>query len=198
MAPSELRPVGLRCEYRVDPLGVGERIPRLSWTLESEERGQVQSAFRILVAASEGDLEAEENLLWDSGRVESGSTIGAEYEGEALRSGSQCVWKVCVWDGTDDPSPYSRPAVFEMGLLERSDWTGTWISAGKGLAGDMEPPSGDDYDDLANGLAPSPYLRKEFPLKKPVRRARMYATARGVYELYITATGWETTCSPQA
>jgi Bacterial alpha-L-rhamnosidase concanavalin-like domain/Alpha-L-rhamnosidase N-terminal domain len=71
MAPSEPRPVGLRCEYRVDPLGIGERVPRLSWTLESEERGQVQSAFRVLVARSEKDLEAEENLLWDSGRGES-------------------------------------------------------------------------------------------------------------------------------
>jgi alpha-L-rhamnosidase len=188
MAPSEPRPVGLRCEYRVDPLGVGERVPRLSWMLESEERGQVQSAFRILVAASEGDLEAEENLLWDSGRVESGCTIGVEYEGEALRSGSQCVWKVRVWDRANNPSPYSSPAGFEMGLLERSDWEGAWISAGKGPAGDMEPPSGEEYDDLANGLAPSPYLRREFPLDKTVRRARLYATARGVYELSVNGT----------
>ena len=180
--------MGLRCEYRVDPLGIGERVPRLSWTLESEERGQVQSAFRILVAASEGDLEAEENLLWDSGRVESGRTIGVEYEGEALRSGSQCVWKVRVWDGANNPSPYSSPAGFEMGLLERSDWEGAWISAGKGPAGDMEPPSGDEYDDLANGLAPSPYLRRVFPLEKTVRRARLYATARGVYELFVNGT----------
>jgi alpha-L-rhamnosidase len=188
MAPSVPRPVGLRCEYLVDPLGVGERVPRLSWTLESEERGQVQSAFRILVAASEGDLEAEDNLLWDSGWVESGRTIGVEYEGEALRSGSQCVWKVRVWDGANNPSPYSSLAVFEMGLLERSDWEGAWISAGKGPAGDMEPPSGDEYDDLANGLAPSPYLRREFPLEKTVRRARLYATARGVYELSVNGT----------
>ena len=72
MAPSELRPVGLKCEYRVDPLGIGERSPRLSWTLEAEGRGQAQSAYRILVAGNEEDLEAEENLLWDSGRVESG------------------------------------------------------------------------------------------------------------------------------
>jgi alpha-L-rhamnosidase len=75
-----------------------------------------------------------------------------------------------------------------MGLLERSDWEGAWISAGKDPAGDMEPPSGDEYDDLANGLAPSPYLRREFPLDKTVRRARLYATARGVYELSVNGT----------
>jgi alpha-L-rhamnosidase len=185
MGQSELRPVGLKSEYRVDPLGIGERSPRLSWALESEGRNQRQSAYRILVARSEEDLEAEENLLWDSGRVESGHTIGVEYEGEVLRSGSYCVWKVRAWDGSGNPSPYSSPADFETGLLEKSDWEGAWISAGKGPAGDMEPPSGQEYDDLANALVPSPYLRREFPLDKPVSRARLYATARGVYELYI-------------
>jgi alpha-L-rhamnosidase len=185
MAPSELRPVGLKCEYRVDPMGIDERVPRLSWALESEGRGQVQSAYRILAASSEEDLEAEENILWDSGRVESGRSLGVEYEGEALRSGSRCVWRVRVWDGAENASPFSEPAVFEMGLLERSDWGGAWISAGKDPDKDFEPPSGDEYDDLANGLTPSPYLRKEFPLDKQVRRARLYTTARGVYELYV-------------
>ena len=79
MAPSELRPVRLQCEYRVDPLGIDERAPRLSWALESEGRGQVQSAYRILAARSEENLEAEESLLWDSGRVESGRSVGVEY-----------------------------------------------------------------------------------------------------------------------
>jgi alpha-L-rhamnosidase len=187
MAESELRPVGLKCEYRVDPLGIDERVPRLSWALESEGRGQVQSAYRILVARSEKDLESEEDLLWDSGRVESARSVSVEYEGEgeALRSGSRCVWKVRVWDEASAPSPYSRSAVFEMGLLERSDWKSDWISLGKGPDEDFEPPTGDEYDDLANGLAPSPYLRKEFSLARSVRKARLYATARGVYELFV-------------
>ena len=185
MAPAELRPVGLKCEYRVDPLGIDERVPRLSWALESEGRAQVQSAYRILVARSEKDLESEEDLLWDSGRVESARSVSVEYEGEALRSGSRCVWKVRVWDEASAPSPYSRSAVFEMGLLERSDWKSDWISLGKGPDEDFEPPTGDEYDDLANGLAPSPYLRKEFSLARSVRKARLYATARGVYELFV-------------
>jgi alpha-L-rhamnosidase len=188
MAPSELRPVGLKCEYRVDPLGIDEGAPRLSWALESEGRGQVQSAYRILAASSEEKLEAEVDLLWDSGRVESGRSVSVEYEGEALRSRSRCVWKVRVWDGAGDPSPYSGPAVFEAGFLERSDWKGGWISLGRKPDEDFEPPTGEDYDDLANGLAPSPYLRKEFPLDKPVRRARLYATARGLYELHLNGS----------
>ena len=188
MTPSELRPVGLRCEYRVDPLGIDERAPRLSWALESEGRGQVQSAYRVLVARSEEDLESEANLLWDSGRVESDRSVGVEYEGEALRSGSRCLWKVRVWDGAGEPSSYGGPAAFEMGLLERSDWEGDWISLGEGPDEDFEPPTGDEYDELADGLTPSPYLRKAFSLDRPVRRARLYATARGVYELHLNGS----------
>jgi alpha-L-rhamnosidase len=175
----------LRCEYRRNPLGVGARSPRLSWVLESEGRGQKQSAYQVLVAGSEEDLRNEENLLWDSGSVESHRSVGIEYEGEALRSGSRCVWKVCVWDEAGNPSSYTEPATFEMGLLERSHWEGAWISLGEGPPQDFEPPTGDEYDDVGPGLAPSPYLRKELRLGKPVRRARLYATARGVYEPYV-------------
>jgi alpha-L-rhamnosidase len=185
MTPSELRPVGLRCEYRVNPLGIDERVPRLSWALEAEGRGQAQSAYRILVGRSEKDLESEENLLWDSGRVESGRSVGVEYGGEVLRSGSRCLWKVRVWDRAGAPSSYGGPAVFEMGLLERSNWKGNWISLGKGSGEDFEPPTGEDYDDLANALKASPCLRREFSIDRPIRRARLYATARGVYELYL-------------
>ncbi len=185
MTAAEIRPIHLKCEYRVDPLGIDERAPRLSWALESEGRGQTQSAYRVLVAANEEDLEAEENLLWDSGRIESSRAVGIEYEGEALRSGSRCVWKVRAWDGSGNLSPYGGPAGFEMGLLEDSDWEGAWISLGEGPPQDVDPPSGDEYDDVGPGLAPSPHLRKEFRLDRPVRRARLYATARGVYEPYV-------------
>jgi hypothetical protein len=39
-----LAPASLRCEYRVDPLGIEEPAPRLSWIVESGERGQGLSA----------------------------------------------------------------------------------------------------------------------------------------------------------
>ena len=48
-----ISPAYLRCEYLVDPLGIGESAPRLSWIVESGERGQRQTAYRLLVASSE-------------------------------------------------------------------------------------------------------------------------------------------------
>lgn len=185
MTAADLRPVHLKCEHRVDPLGIDERAPRLSWALASEGRAVVQSAYRVLVAGSEEDLEAQTNLLWDSGRIESDRSLGIEYGGEELRPGARCVWNVRVWDGQGTGSSPSEPAVFELGLLGGAGWEGGWISAGEGPAGDMEPPTGDEYDPIGNGLAPSPYLRREFGLERPVRRARLYATARGLYELSV-------------
>ncbi len=117
---------------------------------------------------------------------ESGRTLGIEYGGEALRSGSRRVWKVRVWDGTGEPSAYGGPAVYETGLLREIRLGGRsgslCIAARKGT---WRLPTGDAYDEIGNGLAPSPYLRKVFGSKGAVRRARLYATARGVYAIHL-------------
>ena len=55
----------LRCEYRVDPWGVDakdpwtqQQRPRLYWIVTSNRRAQKQTAFRVLVASSEANLNA--------------------------------------------------------------------------------------------------------------------------------------------
>ncbi len=48
----ELTPEFLRCEYRVDPLGIDVTEPRLSWIVTSDARNQVQTAYHILVSSS--------------------------------------------------------------------------------------------------------------------------------------------------
>ncbi|TAE73676.1 MAG: hypothetical protein EAZ84_12440 [Verrucomicrobia bacterium] len=62
-----LPPTALRCENRVDPLGVEAAMPRLSWQLQAApgQTNQSQSAYRILVASSEGNLSANIGDLWD-------------------------------------------------------------------------------------------------------------------------------------
>ena len=63
----------LTCEYRVNPLGIDVLQPRLSWQMQSDQRGAHQTAYQIRVAPSETSLESGRDLLWDSGRVEIGS-----------------------------------------------------------------------------------------------------------------------------
>ena len=155
----------LWCEYAVDPLGIDIPAPRFSWILSSKRRGQVQSAYRILVASSEEALHGDVGDRWDSGVVASDVSVNVAYAGAALASGERCFWKVRAWDGRGCASTWSATATFEMGLLDRCDWGGTWIGAERELQ--------------------APLLRKEFTLDQPVARARLYLCGLGLYELSI-------------
>jgi hypothetical protein len=134
-ASADLRVERLRCEYRENPLGIGETKPRLSWQFRAgrrDARGQRQRAYRILVASSEAILGADRGDLWDSGRVDSDRSVHVVYGGAApLASGQRCYWKVRVWDRDDRPAPFSKPAFWEMGLLNgAADWRDArWITA---------------------------------------------------------------------
>jgi alpha-L-rhamnosidase len=127
---SSIRVTELRCEYRVNPLGIDVTQPRLSWAIEAVNpaaRGLRQSAYRILVAASEQALSAGTGDLWDSGKVDSDQSIQIVYDGKPLGSGSRAFWKVEVWDQTGEITGWSEPALWSMGLLRREDWKGKWI-----------------------------------------------------------------------
>ena len=128
--PDRLTPVGLTCEYAANPLGIDAAQPRFSWVLQSSRRGQMQSAYRILVAGSEAKLEADLGDKWDSGKVDSEQSVNVAYQGKVLASGEKCWWKVCVWDQSGKTCAPGSPATFEMGLLKQSDWKGKWIGVG--------------------------------------------------------------------
>jgi alpha-L-rhamnosidase len=117
----------LRCEYRVNPLGIDVVKPRLSWILESNRRGRIQSAYQVLVAGSEKKLKSNKGDLWNSGRIESDQSIHVVYKGEELKSRMGCYWKVRVWDKDGKASAWSEPAFWTMGLLESEDQQAEWI-----------------------------------------------------------------------
>lgn len=119
----------LRCEYRDNPVGMDVAQPRLSWRLVSDQRGQKQTACRILVASSPEKLSRDEGDLWDSGNVSSDQTLQVVYAGRPLPSRMAVWWKVRAWDRDGRPSPWSAPASWTMGLLQRSDWQAKWIAA---------------------------------------------------------------------
>jgi alpha-L-rhamnosidase len=173
--PSDVHVMSLRCEYLVDPLGIDADAPRMSWILDSVTRGQGQTAYRILAAGSKEKLGADHGDLWDSGRVESNATAQIIYTGAPLQSRQNVWWKVRVWDINGQPSEWSAPAHWSMGLLRKMDWQALWI--------------GHDTDDLNEDpelhLPPAPFLRKSFTLGKPVQSAVIYGTAQGLFELRL-------------
>ena len=160
-----MQPAGLRCEYRENPLGVDSPQPRLSWVLESAQRGEVQTVFQVLAASSPEILAANQGDLWDSGQVKSSQTVNVPYAGKPLRSARQVFWKARAWDKAGQPSAWSAPASWTMGLLNESDWQAQWIGAA--------------------GNAPALLLRREFAVKPGLRRAVVFVCGLGCYELTL-------------
>lgn len=119
----------LRVEFRENPLGIDVPQPRLSWTLQSDKRGERQVAYQILAAASWQSLQKDAGDLWDSGVVKSDQTVLIPYAGKPLISAQQVFWKMRMWTGDGKPSAWSTPAMWTMGLLNEADWQqAKWIS----------------------------------------------------------------------
>ena len=169
-AQTPLAVKNLRCEYKVDPAGIDVRKPRLSWQLESSERGVMQTSYEVRVAGSEEQL-AKGKPIWGSGKQTSDASIQVEYGGPALESGKVYYWQVRVADNQGHLTAWSKTAHWEMGLLEPVDWKAKWIT-----------PNLEEDETKSN---PAPMLRREFSVKKKVERARLYASAMGLYEMEL-------------
>jgi len=127
--PANVAPARLRCEYRINPEGIGETRPRLGWILEAGPgvRGARQTAYRILVASSPEILADGRGDLWDTGKFASDRMNQIVYAGQPLVSLEQCWWKVRVWDEAGRASEWSAPARWSIGLVAAGDWTAQWI-----------------------------------------------------------------------
>ena len=173
---SALEPQRLRCEYLENPTGIDITQPRLSWQVTSDQRGQSQAAYRLLVASSEKQLGSNVGDLWDSGKVESDQTLFVEYAGSPLPSRQECYWKVQVWDGAGNAT-WSDVASWSMGLLDKTDWSADYISYRDDAS---------VHTDLSTLHLPAArQYRKEFSASKSIKRATVYATALGIYELHL-------------
>jgi alpha-L-rhamnosidase len=168
----------LRCEYLIAPLGIDERVPRLSWVIESRRRGVRQTAYRLCVASAPEKLASGEIDLWDTGRIESNQTTHISYAGTRLNSRDVCHWQVEVWDETGK-SACSEPSLWTMGLLEKSDWAAKWIAADPEI---IRRDTAVIAPTLTEPGTPA-LFRKEFELPGAVKRATFYASARGLFEL---------------
>ncbi|NQT27749.1 family 78 glycoside hydrolase catalytic domain [candidate division KSB1 bacterium] len=169
-AGGQLAVVNPRVEYKVNPVGIDVKNPRMSWEILSEKRNTRQTAYAIQYASSLQKLEEVEDLLWNV-KVESDRSIHVVYDGPALKSRDRVYWQVKVWDNHGGVSDWSDPSFWEMGLLKDSDWSAKWIE------------SNITEDTLIS--QPAQYFRKEFRLDKSVQSAKLYITSHGLYESFL-------------
>ncbi|MEY8495016.1 family 78 glycoside hydrolase catalytic domain [Lachnospiraceae bacterium 29-91] len=145
-------------EYRENPIGIDEK-PRFSWKIESEKQNVVQQSYQIQVAG-------QGKLMWDSGRVESDRSVLVPYEGKELEPMVSYQVQVSVWDNHGEMGQASGS--FETGLMGEENWKAKWITHG-----------------LPKEETACPVFIRRFTSAKRVKRARLYATACGVYKASV-------------
>jgi len=106
-----------------------------------------------------------ETASGETARVHSGESVLVPWPFAGLRSRERAQVRVRVTGGDGSVSDWSDWAVVEAGLLEPADWVARMVTPAEGAAALLRHTT-------------------ELPAK-PVRSARVYATAHGVYQLEI-------------
>ncbi|RKR84349.1 alpha-L-rhamnosidase-like protein [Mucilaginibacter gracilis] len=178
----------LRCEYRVNPIGITAASPHFSWEITSTGFNVVQKAYHILVADDPALLQKGIGNIWDSQTVNSNSTIQVPYAGPALVSTKKYYWRVSVIDYKEHSLVWSSIAQWQMGLLNTADWKGaSWI------AYEVMPDSLKILPGIATpgtkkhspGTDVLPILRKSFKVSKPVKNATIFISGLGHFEMNL-------------
>jgi hypothetical protein len=185
-APGSIIPERLKCEWRVNPLGIDLARPHFSWTLKSVDaaaRGTKQTAYQILVAVSSQSLAGNRGDDWDSGKASSSQMFQIAYGGKPLLSATRYYWKLRVWDEHDRPSPWSATAEYTTALLGADQWKARWIAAEPDSP--PLPQAREHTGSVLASMQPLPIFRHEFSTPKRISQALVFVSGLGHYELHI-------------
>lgn len=173
-------------EHMRRPLGIDCPVPRFCWKLQSDADGIMQTAYQLVVS-SKGRVVA------DSGKVETDQSIEVTVDGLKPEHMTEYHVDLTVWDNRGHKA--SATTLFETGRMG-VPFAGGWVEP------EQEPTpstmegerSGDTIASVpvdADGnrtfeeFRPAQFVRIPFETEKPVCRARVYATAHGLYRLTV-------------
>lgn len=147
--------------YLRNPIGIDIDSMVFGWKMESKTIGQRQTSYEIELYKAD-DIS---NVIWTSGKVESGLSTGILYDDAELDEATGYSWIVKVWDakGVEHSSALSY---FETGVTNSEEWKNAEF---------IQMPAS----------SAAPIFRTEQSVDGTVKSARLYITALGVYEAYI-------------
>lgn len=139
-------------------LGIGTSTPRLTWS--AVDRPTSGALLRLELRRSSGERATHETTTM--------AAVQVEWPFAPLRSRERVQLRATARSGNRWGAPGPWVGI-EAGLLSRNDWAAEWITPGVGGA------VGD----------PAPVLRRDIILDQEPVGARLYVTARGLYDFSI-------------
>jgi alpha-L-rhamnosidase len=158
--------INLRTEHLQNPIGIDNFSPRFTWQIDANSATVAPSDYQLIVGTDSTAVSGGKGNMWETGESDAGIQF-LEYAGKPLQPFTKYYWKVNMKDGKGN-ALLSGIATFETGMMGIHNWEGAWISDGHDIQ-----------------YKPAPYFRKAFRLSKPVRSARAYIAAAGLYELSL-------------
>ncbi|VUC35224.1 unnamed protein product [Clonostachys rosea] len=164
-------------EHHREPFGIGEGSPRASWKFTGSAKDWLQTRYELGVAI----LDERETIH----AQETSDSLFVPWPARPLVSGEVAKVRVRAFGTDGEWTPWSPIYSLETGLLNPSDWKCLLIEAPQfTVAEEPKRPI---------------HFRKTFLVPRDVAKARLYATAHGVYEAavngkkagdHILAPGW--------
>jgi alpha-L-rhamnosidase len=172
---------------RINPIGIDLKTPTFHYTTVSSDKSK-SVLFRQIVVKNKRET------IWDSGKILAENLPYVTYTGPELQPKTQYSVSVRVWDEENQESPLSSPVSFETGLLDEG-FHADWVEPEQADAVEEEEiPYFHVFHSIPSHYGghtrcrPAQNIRKSFLLKKEVRKARIYASAHGVYQLYVNGS----------
>ena len=168
-----------------------------SWKLKSDRTAVHQRSYQIYICMADGAQ------IWTSGLCESGQIHNVPYIGPELKSNMDYQWYVRSVSNYGDIAEGKRQ-FFSTGILRKELWKAKWIEPDyqrrpcedetegwkvfAGLMPYLEKPE--------DKLNPCMYFRREWKLTRKVRQAKIYATAHGIYKLFVNGVPYGIPLAP--
>ena len=124
----------LTVELEDNPIGLDTARPRFSWKMKPEDgkRGQMQTAYRLILGTDIEKVRAGEGIVFDSGKVQSDACVLVDILPEDLKETTRYYWTVKVWDEHAQQGAFAPPAQFETGYFSEDFWSkdgAMWIES---------------------------------------------------------------------
>ena len=176
----------LTTEHLHQPLGIDCVSPRFGWKLKGNGKNVKQLAYQLRICALDGEKEL---LICDTGEKETDQSIEVQVDDFEAKPMTTYRVYLKVWDNKERTAEYTGG--FETGRMNipfRSSWiepcqepTPSSFEEEREGDGVRVEEGGRDFHEFR----PVQYIRIPVYAKKDMKRARIYATAHGLYRLEI-------------